>query len=84
MAANGIPAELFITIFKQTVDCIKGLAKRVSDGTYNDGDIRLMSVCSEVCNTNISPLYPSSLIPVPLGLGHQGGLQQEPAHLGHG
>jgi hypothetical protein len=47
MAANGIPEELFVSIFRQTVDGIKGLARRVEDGTYNEQDVKLMSV-SEV------------------------------------
>jgi RNA-dependent RNA polymerase len=44
MAANGIPEELFVSIFRQTVDGIKGLAKRVENGVFNQQDIQLMSV----------------------------------------
>jgi hypothetical protein len=47
MAANGIPDELFISIFKNTVDGIKGLSTRVREATYNEADVRLLSI-SEV------------------------------------
>lgn len=48
MAANGIPESLFIEIFRNTVESIKGLADRVRDGAWNDDDIKLISMCSEV------------------------------------
>jgi hypothetical protein len=48
MCANGIPEGLFVDLFKQTVNKIKGLAGRVENGTFNADDIRLISTCSEV------------------------------------
>lgn len=48
MCANGIPEDLFIEIFRKTVDGIKGLADRVNNGRWTDDDIKLISMCSEV------------------------------------
>lgn len=48
MAANGIPEKLFIEIFNDRVEGIKGLAERVKNGTWNEEDIKLVSICSEV------------------------------------
>ena len=48
MAANGIPEELFVQIFKERVDGIKGLADRVKERSWNDEDMKLISMCSEV------------------------------------
>jgi hypothetical protein len=56
MAANGIPGELFEEIFKQTVITIRGLADRVKAGTYGEEDIRLLSVCSDVCFASRDPV----------------------------
>ena len=43
MCANGIPEHLFVEIFKQTVNKIKGLSGRVQNGTYTPDDLQLFS-----------------------------------------
>lgn len=48
MAANGIPEQLFIQLFTDKVNGIKGLADRVKARRWNDDDIKLISTCSDV------------------------------------
>lgn len=48
MCANGIPEQLFVDIFTEAVDSIKGLRGRVEFNTMTKSDHRLLSLCSEV------------------------------------
>lgn len=48
MAANGIPEELFLHLFTERVEGIKGLANRVKERRWNEEDVKLISMCSEV------------------------------------
>lgn len=55
MCANGIPEHLFVEIFKQTVNNIKGLSGRVQNGTYTPDDLQLFST-TEVSYIQWSPI----------------------------
>ncbi|WWD19157.1 hypothetical protein CI109_103615 [Kwoniella shandongensis] len=47
MCANGVPKDLIISIFKDSVDHIKGLRGRVESSSMTEEDHRLVSACSE-------------------------------------
>jgi hypothetical protein len=78
MNANGIPEQLFIEIFREAVDTIKGLRGRVETNALTKSDHRLLSQCSDV-GLNVCV----KLTSVPNIPGCESGVQQGSADPGY-
>ena len=48
MCANGIPESLIIDLFREAVNNIRGLSRRIKQNKLTKEDSRLISTCSEV------------------------------------